>query len=344
MSSGVWTLGRRPALDGLRAFAVALVLSAHVGIPGARPLGGVGVTVFFALSGFLITTLLLEERAQHGSISFRGFYVRRIRRLTPALVACVVLGIALEVAFEGTVRWEQVAAALTYTTNLYVPSVGAWPGGPYDHTWSLAVEEQFYLLWPLALLALARLSRREILLFLPLCILGSAIFRVLTYQPGTVGHSYVSLISRADELLIGAALAVAMHGRPPRLRSTTLVAPLLVAIVAAGFWCPGLLMPTVVALLTAGVVQVAATSTPRVLSIRVMTWLGQRSYGIYLYNTPVVWAVEHFGLPWQVAGTVIVAGSIALAAASYRWVEQPFLARRGSATQGDPQSLPIAAR
>jgi peptidoglycan/LPS O-acetylase OafA/YrhL len=323
-----WVLGYRPSLDGLRCFAIALVLIAHAGVPGGRILGGVGVTVFFTLSGFLITSLLLEERARNGSYSFAGFYRRRAARLTPALVVCVVLAVLLELMLAGRLSdpW-QVLAALTYTTNLYVPTLGAWAHSPYDHTWSLAVEEQFYLVWPVLLLAVARLPRRWALTLLVYAVLASTWFRIESYTPGVVGHSYMSLPARADELLIGAGLAIAVHGRRVQPWPAVVVGPTLVAIVAAGVWVPGLLMPTVVALLTVALLRVAASTPSRILDNTAAVWVGRRAYGIYLFNTPILWAVGRFGLPWWIGGTLIVGGSVAVAALSFRWVEQPLLAR-----------------
>lgn len=340
--AGGWRLGQRPSLDGLRAFAVALVLLCHGRVPGTRELGGVGVTVFFTLSGFLITALLLEQHHDGGRLSIRDFYVRRFRRLMPALVVCVALAVAAEAFVVGAVDWRMPFASLTYTSNLYVPTLGTWTGTPLDHTWSLAVEEQFYLLWPFAMLGVAALRRRLALLLLPYAILASVTFRLFSYEPGVIGHDYTSLPARADELLIGAWLALAISGGPRMRVSTLWLPPLLVGIVAAAYYVPGLLVPTAVALLTAGVLFVCAHSRVGLLEFSWAVWLGRRSYGVYLYQMPILWVLRaEWGVPWWVIALVGSTLTLCLAAVSFRFEDR--IRRGGRPSAHVPVHVPAAA-
>jgi peptidoglycan/LPS O-acetylase OafA/YrhL len=157
-------LGYRPALDGVRGIAIALVVGFHAfGWPGA---GTLGVDLFFVLSGFLITAILIEEHGRTGTISIRGFYRRRARRLLPALFAMLtpyllLAGVAVLVG-QGSTVFLALAGALTYTSNIIVAvDPSAVPAG-LIHLWSLAAEEQFYLIWPLLLLSLLRFGIRGV--------------------------------------------------------------------------------------------------------------------------------------------------------------------------------------
>jgi peptidoglycan/LPS O-acetylase OafA/YrhL len=219
-----FSLGYRPALDGLRAVAVLAVLTYHVGwIPG----GFLGVDVFFMLSGFLITTLLCEEHARTGTISIRRFYVRRARRLLPALVLFLLICGGILFVTRPSAFWPTLGGNL-----LGVLSYGAnwliiyWRGlGVFGHTWSLAIEEQFYLAWPLLLLGLLRGARpRLIVAGLVTAAAGSLAWRLaLALDGASFARLYAATDTHADGLLVGAALAVWLHhrgvgGSPGRLR------------------------------------------------------------------------------------------------------------------------------
>ena len=169
--------GRVAALDGLRGCAILLVIAAHAASPQVQSLGAGGVTVFFVLSGYLITTILLRHRAAGGSVGLRGFYLRRARRLLPALVVLLV--------FEASVRLSTgqsivpVLLAGGYLTNV---AAAAGSASTLDHTWSLALEEQFYLLWPLVIPLLWR-RRGAVALVLALAA-ASAVARAVLYAAG----------------------------------------------------------------------------------------------------------------------------------------------------------------
>src|SRR6516225_5035441 len=180
MDSGAgFHLGYRRWLDGLRGLAILMVLAFHLGyLPG----GSLGVDVFFVLSGFLITTLLVEEWNRRGSISLKTFYLRRALRLLPAfltlLLLCTLAGLFLSSAQERPARRQEVIVAGCYIANL--PNLHHTPMPILGHTWSLSVEEQFYLLWPLLLVLMLglKLPRRRILLLVCGGILLSASLRM----------------------------------------------------------------------------------------------------------------------------------------------------------------------
>src|SRR5437870_3842480 len=151
-----WRLGHRPALDGLRGIAALLVIAAHLNIPGFAGGGATGVTLFFALSGFLITALLLEDHAR-GGIRWLEFYRRRALRLLPALLLVVIAFSAWDAKFERANVARDALAAIFYVANF--ARARGYQLGSLSHTWSLAVEEQFYFTWPLVLTIVARRPR-----------------------------------------------------------------------------------------------------------------------------------------------------------------------------------------
>jgi peptidoglycan/LPS O-acetylase OafA/YrhL len=211
----------RPALDGMRALAVIAVLLFHAGVPGISG-GFLGVDAFFVLSGFLITSLLLAEHRSRGRIDLRRFWLRRARRLLPALLtvllATVIAGrFLLDADALGLLRTDAYAA-LAYVANWrmifrgtgYVAATAA--PSPLQHTWSLGIEEQFYVLWPLLVagLTLWLAARRARVLLVVACCAGAGLSAVLCarlYHPDDIGRAYYGTDTRAQALLIGAALA-----------------------------------------------------------------------------------------------------------------------------------------
>ncbi len=341
-------LGHRPALDGLRAVAIALVLWHHslaMLLPGrfVHVLGGyLGVDVFFVLSGFLITTILFERREEDGLGSLGGFYRRRAVRLLPALVAFLAVDLLVGLAAHRDMARElrTVGAALTYTSN-WAPTLGWDLAQNKLHLWSLAVEEQFYLVWPLLLLSvIARLRFRTAAWCIALAVVGVAVWRVwLTLHYGA-GYPivYQRFDARFDSLLVGAGTALVWRRgwRPsPRGATAAIAVGGLVLALAVGHPAP---VPdaafyggfTVVALAVAaiiiGVLHSDGVAT-RVLSWSPLVALGQLSYSLYL------WHVLAFGLvaaliPDGVLVRFVVAHAVALAVAvvSYVGIERPLLA------------------
>ncbi|WP_131809831.1 acyltransferase family protein, partial [Mycolicibacterium fortuitum] len=213
-----------PALDGIRAIAVALVLAGHGGVPGVAG-GFIGVDVFFVLSGFLITSLLLDEFRRTERIDLKGFWIRRAKRLLPAMVLMTLAVVIARPLFPSeavaSLREDAVGAFFWMANWVFVAadtdyfSQGATPS-PLQHTWSLAVEEQYYLLWPLLVLAAALLVRRRstgavravVFVLAVLGMAGSAAAAIwLSGDAGELNRVYFGTDTRAQALLIGAAAA-----------------------------------------------------------------------------------------------------------------------------------------
>lgn len=353
-----------PALDGIRALAVASVVAYHLQLPGFGG-GLLGVSVFFTLSGYLITSLLLREFAEHGRVDIKMFWVRRARRLLPALVfmLTVVLfttAIARRDQLVATLR--QALSALLYVANWTTIARGddyfqrlAGPG-PLDHLWSLAIEEQFYLAWPLVVVGLLALGARKRRGLWPLAVatvlLGAAstwaIFHA--YDPDAVNNTraYEGTDCRAAALLAGALAALVLRfdragAVSPRARAAM---DLLGAVGLAGVaLCiartddasPFLYRGGEVVLAASGAIVAIAASHPatfvaRALRIAPLRWIGTRSYGVYLWHLPVVAFMPETALAHAplLRGVVPIALILVLAAASYRLIEEPI--RRRAAT------------
>ena len=341
-------LGYRPALDGIRAVAILLVLFLH-----GRLLDGgfLGVDLFFVLSGFLITALLLREWDQRRSISLGRFYVRRARRLFPALFLMIlgvaVLYLALSAVQHGRGFWPEVAAVAGYAAN-WVAATASPPGlstlGLFGHTWSLAIEEQFYIVWPLLLLLLLR--RRAPLGAIAVGLLVAAaaggILRWFVWAHDHSPAAFLRTDTRADGLLLGCATLALISSAPFLRRWLTrpAVAVVAVLVLATAVWrlrsdssplyAGGLVIFEVAAAgLIAHVVLAPGAFAARVLAIRPLAWLGARSYGIYLYHFPLFFCVAPatVGLSRDSFFLVVAPLTVALAALSYRFVERPILER-----------------
>jgi peptidoglycan/LPS O-acetylase OafA/YrhL len=367
-SGGRWGFGHVPALDGLRGLAVAGVLAYHLGhLKG----GYLGVDLFFVLSGYLITSLLLAERASTGEVGLAAFWGRRFRRLLPALlvllvgVAAYARWIARPVDVPG-IRTDAFAA-LAYVANWHTILHGSsyWDislaPSPLQHVWSLAIEEQFYLVWPLAFFLVAKrttgdLARRIMWIALVGAALSVAAFIGLHHWGASDTRVYEGTDTRAVALLLGVALA-GWRRRPTDGQGSPI--PLEVAGVAAaallgGMWLfldgqsrwvyrGGLPLASALA-----VVMVAASSDRRspilgrVLSFSPLRWLGAISYGLYLWHWPVFQALDlkngHLPLLGDrvlgshslLAAKVLV--SLAISIASYFLIEKPI--RRGGWIRG----------
>lgn len=324
-----------PALDGVRAIAVALVLADHGGVPGL-PGGFLGVDVFFVLSGFLITSLLLDETARTGRIGLTGFWVRRARRLLPALVVMVLAVVAFRDLFapESTaaLRDEAVATFFWVSNWAFVAqrtdyfSQGA-PPSPLQHTWSLGVEEQYYLLWPLVLTAVlaglaalayrrgvpvsTRMVRTVVFALAALGALGSAAAAILAASDDSLNRVYFGTDTRVQALLVGAAAAallvrdwrgmtaglVTLRSRWARwLAWLTPVLGLVVLATAAHLatgtaaeFRGGLLIVVALAavLVIAPVALDQTGPVARMLSMGPLVGLGAISYGVYLWHWPI---------------------------------------------------------
>ncbi|CAN5425664.1 SGNH hydrolase domain-containing protein [soil metagenome] len=334
----------RPEVEGLRAVAVVLVLLYHARFDFMSG-GFIGVDVFFVLSGFLITSLLLRELASTGTVSLASFWARRARRLLPASGLVVIATLVasrwlLDGLSQGDLARDAIAAS-TFVANFRFLNVGTdylaegRAASPLLHFWSLAVEEQYYLVWPglmLLLVRYARLARRSLVAVLGLMWIGSLVLCVQSTHSEPV-WAFFMLPARAWELLSGALIAVVggtLWKRAERVRAILGCAGLGVIIGAAMAYdkttsFPGLaaVVPVVgtVAVINAGVV---AGGPGQFLCARPLQWIGARSYAIYLWHFPVLLLAEAKFGPLTVLERVgLLLGSVALAAVSYMLIENP---------------------
>ncbi len=356
-----------PALDGLRAIAVGLVLVGHGGIPGVGG-GFIGVDVFFVLSGFLITSLLLDELGRNGRIDLTGFWIRRARRLLPALVLMVLTVAAARgllpdqaltglrndaiAAFLWVANWRFVAQNTDYFTQ------GA-PPSPLQHTWSLGVEEQYYFVWPVLLIAVtlalaARARRRRaratvggvrfaMFLIATVGALASAAAAIALTSPGTRDRVYFGTDTRAQALLIGAAAAALLVRDWPSLnrgwcligtrwgRRVARILPVLglaglaaavhYATGEAGEFRHGLLIGVALAavLVVAPVALEQRGAVARALSWRPLVWLGAISYGVYLWHWPIFLALNGERTGWSGLPLFGARCAVTVAVAALSW-------------------------
>ena len=355
-------LAYQPALDGIRALAVAAVLAYHAGLPWARG-GFLGVDAFFVLSGYLITSLLLLEWRSRGSIAPLAFWARRARRLLPALYL-MLIGVAFyAVFFAGRLELDKIRgdalATIAYVANWRPVFTGqsyfdqfSLPS-PLRHTWSLGIEEQYYIVWPLLLPVLLHLRRGSLSLLLPITLVmaaASAILMGALFQPGhDPSRVYYGTDTRAQSLLVGAATAMLLMRLGPVRnllagRLLQVVAPLC-AIGIAFLWVTTsendtflfrggfLFLALAVAIVIAAAVQPKAGPLGRVLSLPPLRALGLISYGVYLWHWPVylMLTADRTGLTgWNgyELFAVRVLATLAIATASYYIIEMPV--RRGA--------------
>lgn len=362
-------LGYQPGLDGLRALAVIGVLLFHGGIDSV-PGGFLGVDVFFVLSGFLISTLLLEELDRSDRVRFGTFYLRRARRLLPALLvllAVLALAVGLVYTDAAAALRRDGLAALTYVTNWWYifsdQSYFEFTGRPplLAHLWSLAIEEQFYLLWPVLLFLLYRLGKRHVvgwIAFLGAIASTAWMWWLADEQAMPLfadpSRIYFGTDSHIMGLLIGAALAT--FWRPGRLPTHVpkgarwlltgtgigaialiVAAYVVVSEYTAWLYRGGFLYFSLLVALAIAMLTHPAIALGRIFATQPMRYIGQRSYGLYLWHWPVV-LVTRPGLdtpwdgsadwhPWATAALRIVL-TFGIAELSYRFIEIPI--RRGA--------------
>jgi len=344
-------LGYRPELNGLRGVAIAVVVAVHT-FDWLFPGGALGVDVFFVLSGFLITTLLIEEWDRHGSIALRNFWARRALRLLPALAVFLVAGVVVGVAQGASPGRVLATAGLTagYVINI-ARAAGFDEAGPFGHTWSLAIEEQFYLVWPLAFVALmrSRVTRTAVMVIVAVPIVLLPLWRTLLVDGGaTYDRVKLAPDTRADVLLVGCLLALALASPlrarligSPVVRALTVPAVAFLAAWTALGDGPGSLRAlalwayTAIALSAAVLILAALDDRPGLLR-QALTWgplvhLGRISYGLYLWHLVTI-AAARWALPTDngVAVAILGVGSaLVVTEASWRLLEQPALSRKG---------------
>jgi len=351
----------QPALDGLRAFAVAAVIAYHFGAGWASG-GFLGVDAFFVLSGYLITSLLLTEFGRRGHISLPAFWARRARRLLPALLL-VLAAVALYAAVLApasqldTLRGDGIASLFYFANWHFVLSGQSYFDlfslpSPMRHLWSLAIEEQFYLVWPLIVLACLRVGRGSRKVLAGVCLAGiaaSVAIMAVLYEPSDPSRAYYGTDARAHTLLVGAVLALLlMHRRPERRRSVVALHLAGLAAAAACLWAwvsvsdqgaglyhgGSLVFAIAVAVVIASAVQPTTRSVwsplRALLSLGGLRWIGLISYGLYLWHWPatVVLTEARTGLSGAALTVVRLAVTVGAATLSFYLVEQPI--RRGA--------------
>ncbi len=371
MSTENTSVGRLPGLDGLRALAIVLVLAYHL-FPGLAPGGFLGVDIFLVVSGYLITALLVHEHQSRGRIRLGTFWARRARRLLPALTVVVAVVVISASAMGGDVLvgigWQLLGVA-TFSYNWWSIAQGASyldQTSPelFRHAWSLAVEEQFYLLWPLALIALLAIPVRALRVPVPalLAAVSAVALGVLAgdpvVDPAAASAAYLSTLTHGFGLLFGATLALALNPlssnpTPTEPAEGTRLTPTrpAAAIADSGALLAGAGLVALALLLSidqpaayrGGLVAATLLTGALIVCFRVphgraaniadaglARWVGERSYGLYLWHWPVIVllqaalpAIDRGGAESWWLGLAALGLTIALAAISYRFVEQP---------------------
>ena len=328
------SLRYNPALDGLRAVAIGLVIADHCWVPGFDG-GYFGVDLFFVLSGFLITQLLVDEVDSQGQIDLGRFYLRRLLRLTPPLA--ILLAVYLAIAptlWPHYGLWSHIRDAAL--AGLYLADYGrAFWSQPVllQHTWSLSVEEHFYLLWPLAVLLLGRVEPRWRMAGLFGIYLLATSWRIFEYLSLGWTATYFRADTRLGGLICGALLAMCL----PRLGQISektadyvgvLACAALVVSLSLGFWeAPATLvwLATLANMAAVGLLIAASVRSSwvsKVLSVRPLVGIGIISYGLYLWHYPAAVFFREL-LPWYQTLPIVLIFTFAAATASYLTVERP---------------------
>lgn len=347
-----------PALDGLRAVAVFIVIAYHAGLIQGIP-GDLGVTLFFVLSGFLITWLLLREFAATESISIRKFYARRALRIFPAYYVFILFSLALDTALGHRWSFGLITVAFTYLVNYYNAFLGH-PTTSIAHAWSLAVEEQFYLLWPLACLALLRRSRESAARAVAFVIVAVVAWRSALFLIFHAPTSYVynAFDTRCDALAIGCFLALSserkwLHGLEQRVRSSSLLPLVTLGLIwlsrhyGSSDYHYSIGMTVDAALIALFIIQMLGVSTSPLwswLNHPVTRWLGLISYPSYLYHEWGLSVGERVlpHAPKLLTFAVGYAATLCFAWGSYRIIERPFLAIKDRLSTSPPSAHEVA--
>ncbi len=355
-------LGHLPGLDGLRGVAVLLVLLYHLDITGFDG-GFVGVDMFFVLSGFLITSLLLAEQHAHRGVDLVAFWLRRARRLLPAvlvvLAVVVLLAPTIDASLRGSLRWDAITSIFYVVNWRFVLTGASYAAENSDpsmlgHLWSLAIEEQFYVLWPLIIAIGAHLvrgrhdARRLGLIAMGTAAAGSAVLLAAGYDRFDPSGAYFATQTRVFEPLFGAFLALAISPRQYRSqratgRATLTADALVVACIAAIAWCATQLDFRDIRYYRGGAIAISLATcllvvtivernrlTSLVLDLAPLRLCGRVSYGIYLWHWPVIVWLDADRTGWTGGGLLAARLAViaALTAVSYVCIESPIRSGR----------------
>jgi len=352
---------RIPSLDGLRAIAILIVCLSHVGAMKNTPfphfvgLGNLGVRVFFVISGMLITRLLMEERRRTGSISLKRFYIRRTLRIFPAL--WVYIAVIAGLSFVGIISVPriQILRSLTYTVNYYQMGRSWYIG----HIWSLSVEEQFYLLWPLVLVLGGWRAGRRIAI---VAIVLAPLLRVaaLLTLPGAHEGNPEWFPTACDAIATGCLLALLSKNRRWQVTIQSMTAPWLLVLTFVVVALDSLhyrfdhgisilLLDSIglllinfgIALIVERVTTYPEDCIGRLLNSRPMTWLGSISYSLYLWQMPFL---NHQDSGWITRLPINLIAALLAAAASFYFVETPILSVRKRFGWGEGESVPSTSQ
>lgn len=320
---------RLPQLDGLRAVAVAFVMAYHFipGIDRYAPLGSIGVRLFFVLSGFLITRILLDSRSIALPAALRSFYLRRGLRIFPLFYLVLLLAAIINIGpVRATIGWH-----VSYLTNIYLFNRGGWHGS-ISHLWSLAVEEQFYLVWPLLMLLV---PERRLPVVIATMVIVAPITRLMIGGP----MNSVLPLSCTDSLGAGALLALPSMHRRAMLAGVWIGVPLLIAALALrGTGYSGVPLEVAldfgVSLSAAWIVGRAAAGLPGApgafLTLRPIAFLGTISYGLYLYHGFMPYVLGRYvdgfiEMAWPARALLLTVATLITASVSWKVFEAPIL-------------------
>ena len=338
-----------PELDGLRGAAILSVMAFHAHASFLKG-GFIGVDIFFVLSGFLITSLLVLEFDRYGSVSLKNFYMRRVLRLTPALIALLIVFCLASFLFlsneEANSNYIDSVISLFYLSN-WARAFSLHPPNFLGHTWSLSIEEQFYIIWPILLLTLLRSFKARwsaVIFTISVAAFAWALRVFLHAQGATPERLYNGLDTRADALMVGCALGVVYasgflekKSRKQTLsKILTIAAPIsvlcLLVISVVGDWRTSymyqfgfLAVELLTAILVIDVMVNKNSLIRRLLATKLLIWVGSISYGLYLWHYPIY--CEMFALKFNEFAVITVGSLITfiVAALSYHFMEKPVL-------------------
>ena len=341
-------LGYVPELDGMRGLAVLAVIMFHARVPWFRG-GFIGVDIFFVLSGFLITSLLVQEYNSRQHIDLKNFYMRRVLRLGPALVAFLAIFVSISLlmldAEKARSNIIDTLITLFYFTN-WSWAFQIHPSQPLGHTWSLSIEEQFYIIWPTLLITFLRFTRSRInvIFAVVLLLLSSWLTRICLAAGGaSVDRLYDGLDTRGDELLIGCLLGIILssnlikeHHQYQIENVLKFIGPLSVISLLLSsifmrlskmymyYW--GFLVIEFSAIIIILDVFISQKSIiKRILLIKPLAWIGKISYGLYLWHYLIFYTMRGLGFRHIVTMTIGTGVTFLVASASYYFLERPFL-------------------